>query len=64
MTLDAWISTARISNAKFADAIGVSRQAVSRYRLGERIPRPKVIKKIEAATKGRVTANDFVAVAA
>lgn len=64
MKLDDWFNTAKISNVEFAVAIGVSRQAVSRYRLGERIPRPSVIEKIKRETKGKVTANDFLAVAA
>lgn len=61
MHLNDWLSNKTdLTNAEFAEAIGVSRQALWRYRLGERIPRPDVLTKIKRATKGAVTANDFV----
>jgi len=62
MKLNDWLATreTEISNSEFAERIGVSRQAVWRYRLGERMPRPDVISRIREATRGAVTANDFV----
>lgn len=50
-----------MSYAAFAALIGVSNAKVAeRYAKGARIPRPEIIEKIEAATNGNVTANDFV----
>jgi transcriptional regulator with XRE-family HTH domain len=43
----------------FAEAIGVSQQAVSRYVSGARIPRPNVVQRIQAVTKGAVCVSDF-----
>lgn len=43
----------------FAEAIGVSQQAVSRYVSGARTPRPAVMVKIHAVTGGRVAPSDF-----
>lgn len=43
----------------FAEAIGVSQQAVSRYVSGARTPRPAVMMKIHAVTGGRVAPSDF-----
>lgn len=44
--------------ASFAARIGVSRQAVERYRDG-RVPRPEHIRKIFEATGGAVRPDDF-----
>jgi transcriptional regulator with XRE-family HTH domain len=61
MTLNEWLSANNVSSADFAVAIGVSRQALWRYRFNERVPKPSVIAKIHGATAGAVTANDFMA---
>lgn len=61
MTLNDWMITREKTNAELASAIGVTRQALSRYRLGLRMPRPEVIAKIKDATNGEVTATDFFA---
>lgn len=44
----------------FAAEIGVSRQALHRYRRGERTPRPQILARIRDASAGAVTANDFM----
>ncbi len=59
MTLDEYLSQNDIRNSSFAALIGVSSEAVRRYRDGERIPRPKQMTAIEQATDGAVRANDF-----
>lgn len=49
-----------IGDAEFARLIGVgSRMAVLRYRRGERIPRPDVMRRIVEVTQGQVGPADF-----
>jgi len=60
MQLAAYLDLAKITDRDFAETIGVTRQALHRYRQGLRIPRPEVLAKIKAATDGAVTANDFM----
>lgn len=60
MRLSDWLSGACLSDAVFADRIGVSRQALWRYKAGERMPRPKIVRRIEKATRGKVTSADFI----
>jgi transcriptional regulator with XRE-family HTH domain len=60
MKISDWLAKADIADSEFADRIGVSRQALSRYKAGARTPRPNVLARIREATNGRVTANDFV----
>lgn len=59
MTLNEWLRSTGTSSADFAAAIGVSRQALHRYRFNERVPKPPVISKIQEVTAGAVTASDF-----
>jgi transcriptional regulator with XRE-family HTH domain len=63
MTLTSWLSKSKTSDADFALRIGVTRQALWRYKFAGRIPKPEIIARISEATNGRVTANDFVFVA-
>lgn len=60
MRLADYLSTNEISDAAFASRIGVSRQALHRYRRGERMPRPDQLHRIREATDGAVTADDFL----
>lgn len=60
MRLDDFLRQTPQSDVAFADAIGVSRQALHRYRRGERTPRPEVMARIREATSGAVTADDFL----
>lgn len=59
MTLAAWLTKTETTDAVFADRIGVTRQALWRYKTLTRVPRPEIISKISRATEGEVTANDF-----
>jgi transcriptional regulator with XRE-family HTH domain len=47
------------TDAEFAALIGVTRQAVHRYKAGERIPDQATMTKIFEVTGGAVTPNDF-----
>lgn len=60
MTLTSWLSKTKISDTDFAERIGVTRQALWRYKVAGRIPKPEIIARISKATNGKVTANDFV----
>lgn len=59
MKLATYLDDNSIKDADFSEQIGVSRQAVHRYREGDRFPSPKVLNRIFEVTNGEVTANDF-----
>jgi transcriptional regulator with XRE-family HTH domain len=59
MKLSAYLAHNEVSDADFAAAIGVERQAVHRYKSGLRFPTKSVLTKIFEQTCGQVTANDF-----
>lgn len=59
MQLAIYLDTNHISDAEFGRLIGVERQAVGRYRSGERFPAKPILNKIFEVTNGQVTANDF-----
>ncbi|WP_300396362.1 helix-turn-helix transcriptional regulator [Henriciella sp.] len=59
MTLADWLTKHDLSDADFAERIGVSRQALHRYKTGDRHPRTTIMEKIVEHTGGEVTANDF-----
>jgi predicted transcriptional regulator len=61
MKLAAYLRKQKISDSEFASQIGVTRQAVHRYRVGGRLPAWSVIQKIRTATDGAVSVNDFSA---
>lgn len=48
--------------AQLAEILGVrTPEVVRRYEIGERVPRPRIIEKIEALSDGRVTFEDHFA---
>ena len=59
MKLKIYLETNGISASSFAKSINVSRQTVSRYVNGYRVPSVSVMKKITDVTDQQVTANDF-----
>jgi len=61
MTLDEWLTDQRITDAAFARQSGIGlRQIVNRYRRGISFPRPENLLRIQKATNGAVTAEDFL----
>jgi len=58
MKLKAYIES-HSSQGDFADAIGVTIQAISQYCRGVRRPRPDIAQKIIKATNGAVTFEDL-----
>ncbi len=63
MNLRCYLVENGIGTVAFAASIGVSLQALHRYLLGERIPRPDVLERIARVTDGCVQPNDFFAFA-
>lgn len=59
MKLDAFLRERELTEDEFAELIGVSQQAVNRYRRGDRRPDWDVLQKIVKATDGAVQPNDF-----
>jgi DNA-binding transcriptional regulator YdaS (Cro superfamily) len=59
MKLATYLETQELTDAAFARLIGVERQAVGRYKVGDRFPERPILLKIYEATGGQVTANDF-----
>lgn len=59
MKLARYLETQEMTDADFARLIGVERQAVHRYRTGQRIPTKEILTKIFDSTGGAVSANDF-----
>jgi glutamine synthetase len=59
MKLGDFLKQAGISISQFAERARVSEAAMSRYIAGKRLPRPEILRRIIAATGGRVSANDL-----
>lgn len=60
MKLADWLKQHDVTQAQFADDIGVSKGAVSGYCNGAGWPEKKTAEKIFARTDGAVTPNDFL----
>jgi predicted transcriptional regulator len=63
MLLRDYLEQTKKSKTDFANELGVSPAAVSRWVSGDRFPR-QYLQEIARVTKGKVTANDFVSAAA
>lgn len=59
MTLSEYLTQNSLSIAAFAARLGVNKSAVSRWATGARLPRRDMMNRINDATEGEVTANDF-----
>ena len=60
MKLDEYMLDAGHDDRSFAELVGVSREAVSRWRRGKRRPEGMNLVKVIRVTSGKVTANDFL----
>lgn len=49
-----------MTDQTLADTLGVSRSAVTQYRLGDRMPKPEILVKLVAATENQVSPIDLV----
>jgi predicted transcriptional regulator len=61
MTLEKYLSDAGMKPSSFAAELGVPASTITRLLKGERSPRLDLIGRIQTATAGKVTANDFLA---
>jgi len=64
MTLDDFLQSSGQTDTAFARLIGVSSEAVRRYRAGTRMPEKQVMQMIALHSGGQVTANDFYGIEA
>jgi transcriptional regulator with XRE-family HTH domain len=64
MKLADYLAQAGLSDADFADLIGVNRSTVSRLRRTGQCPSRQTIAAIAKVTEGKVSADDFWLVAA
>lgn len=64
MKLADYLSSTGVTQADFAQRIGVHQSAVTRYVAGHRIPKPQTAMKITKATGGAVTIEDLFDVTA
>ncbi len=60
MTITEFLAQSETSDAALAEAIGVSRQSLHRYKTGERRPEWDVLERLAKVTNGNVTPNDFI----
>ena len=60
MQLSQFLTENEITAAEFAENIGLTSEAVRLYLRGDRFPRRWALERIGKATKGAVTANDFM----
>lgn len=61
MLLREWLTLEKMTDAEFARVSGVGfRQLVHKYANGSQFPSPANLLRIRDATKGQVTADDFL----
>jgi transcriptional regulator with XRE-family HTH domain len=59
MNLHEYMKNNDINDQKLADKVGVSRSAITQYRLGDRMPKPEILVKLVAATDNEVSPLDL-----
>jgi DNA-binding XRE family transcriptional regulator len=59
MKLLNFMQSHQMTDEKMAEKIGVTRIAVYMYKVGQRIPRKEIMKKIRDVSDGKVQPNDF-----
>lgn len=62
--LDAFLEESGLTNAAFAERVGVSEATISRLRNGKQTPSWDLIQRITVETAGRISPNDFLPSAA
>jgi transcriptional regulator with XRE-family HTH domain len=55
MTLNEYMDKYSIGDAEVAEKIGVSRQAVTQYRLGYRMPKPEIMVRLMEVTNNEIS---------
>lgn len=59
MNLKLYLESNHLTEAAFAERLGVSQVTVNRYILDKRFPSPDMIQRIAAVTGGKVKASDW-----
>jgi len=59
MGLNEWMDKVGMTDGEMAQRVGCSRSAISRYRSGERMPRPEMLIKLLDVTNNDVSPMDF-----
>lgn len=62
--LDAYLTVRHIKSVEFARQVSASESTISRLRRGLQVPSYPLVRRIHAATKGEVSADDFMIEAA
>lgn len=57
--IDDFLKANGVSSQAMAEALGVTREMVRRYRLGLAKPKPEIMLKIKQLTSGQVAEGDF-----
>jgi transcriptional regulator with XRE-family HTH domain len=60
MRLTEYLRRQKMSQSAFSRKLGMAQPTVNRYCLGERVPIPEMLVKIERITGGMVRVEDFV----
>lgn len=60
MHLKEYLDHRGISQSEFAEMVGLPRQTISRYVLGDRRPSTSIALKIEQKTRGKVSIEDLM----
>ena len=58
--LDRYLTAQGLKNVEFARMVGVSESTISRLSRGLQAPSYALVRRIRKATKGAVTADDFL----
>lgn len=59
MKLGDWMAAGAVTPEGLASQLGVTGEAVRRYRTGARMPRPAIVHRIHEISGGHVTAHDL-----
>ena len=59
MTLSEYMDKHQITDQKMSEIVGVSRSAITQYRLGDRMPKPEFLVRLVEATDAKVSPMDM-----
>lgn len=59
MQLSEWMQSSGVNDQKLSERLGISRSAVTQYRLGDRMPKPEIMVRLVEATGNAVSPLDL-----
>mgnify|MGYP000043957243 CR=1 FL=1 len=59
MTLSEYMDKHQMTDQKLSEKVGVSRSAITQYRLGDRMPKPEIMVRLVEATGAKVSPMDL-----